>query len=64
MMDEILSNQSMDRVAKIDKLEAILSAVTLLPSDQVGFVGFIFFNHLCFNFWGLFFLDYYFKFYA
>ncbi|KAM7345279.1 egl_like_exo domain-containing protein isoform 1-T2 [Cochliomyia hominivorax] len=35
MMDEILSNQSMDRVAKIDKLEAILSAVTLLPSDQI-----------------------------
>lgn len=36
MMDEILANQSMDRVAKIDKLEAILSAVTLLPSDQVS----------------------------
>uniref|UniRef100_A0A1I8Q5Z3 Uncharacterized protein n=1 Tax=Stomoxys calcitrans TaxID=35570 RepID=A0A1I8Q5Z3_STOCA len=35
MMDEILANQSMDRVAKIDKLEAILSAVTLLPSDQI-----------------------------
>jgi len=35
MMDEILSDQSMDRVAKIDKLEAILSAVTMLPSDQI-----------------------------
>ncbi|KAL9918726.1 egl_like_exo domain-containing protein [Glossina fuscipes fuscipes] len=35
LMDEILSNQAMDRVAKIDKLEAILSAVTLLPSDQI-----------------------------
>lgn len=35
MMDEILSNTSMDRMARIDKLEAILSAATLLPSDQV-----------------------------
>ncbi|XP_065370566.1 uncharacterized protein egl [Calliphora vicina] len=35
MMDEIISNQSMDRMAKIDKLEAILSAVTLLPNDQI-----------------------------
>lgn len=35
LMDEILSDTSMDRMAKIDKLEAILSAATLLPSDQV-----------------------------
>ncbi|XP_055921597.1 uncharacterized protein LOC129952797 [Eupeodes corollae] len=35
MMDEILSNSSMDRLSKIDKLEAILSAATLLPSDQI-----------------------------
>lgn len=42
LVDEILSNQAMDRVAKIDKLEAILSAVTLLPSDQVSFVKFKF----------------------
>lgn len=35
MMDEILSDTSMDRLSKIDKLEAILSAATLLPSDQV-----------------------------
>lgn len=34
LMDEILSNTTMDRMAKIDKLEAILSAATLLPSDQ------------------------------
>lgn len=35
LMDEILSNTSLDRMARIDKLEAILSAATLLPSDQV-----------------------------
>ncbi|GAB0089948.1 5'-Nucleotidase, C-terminal [Sergentomyia squamirostris] len=35
LMDEILSDTSMDRMAKIDKLEAILSAATLLPSDPV-----------------------------
>lgn len=35
LMDEILSNTTMDRMAKIDKLEAILSAATLLPNDQV-----------------------------
>lgn len=40
LMDEILSNTSLDRMARIDKLEAILSAATLLPSDQVG-VSFI-----------------------
>ncbi|XP_029725728.1 uncharacterized protein LOC109417065 isoform X2 [Aedes albopictus] len=34
LMDEILSNTTMDRMAKIDKLEAILSAATLLPNDQ------------------------------
>lgn len=36
MMDEILSDQSMDRVVKLDKLEAILSALTQMPNDQVG----------------------------
>ncbi|XP_059613250.1 uncharacterized protein LOC132259574 [Phlebotomus argentipes] len=35
LMDEILSDTTMDRMAKIDKLEAILSAATLLPSDPV-----------------------------
>uniref|UniRef100_A0A034WED4 Exonuclease 3'-5' domain-containing protein 1 n=1 Tax=Bactrocera dorsalis TaxID=27457 RepID=A0A034WED4_BACDO len=35
MMDEILSDQSMDRVVKLDKLEAILSAVTQMPNDQI-----------------------------
>ncbi|CAD7077261.1 unnamed protein product [Hermetia illucens] len=35
LMDEILSNTSLDRMARIDKLEAILSAATLLPSDQI-----------------------------
>lgn len=35
MMDEILNDSKMDRSLKIDKLEAILSAATLLPSDQV-----------------------------
>uniref|UniRef100_A0A1Q3F125 Putative deddy 3'-5' exonuclease protein n=1 Tax=Culex tarsalis TaxID=7177 RepID=A0A1Q3F125_CULTA len=34
LMDEILSNTTMDRMARIDKLEAILSAATLLPNDQ------------------------------
>lgn len=34
LMDEILSNTTMDRMAKIDKLEAILSAATLLTNDQ------------------------------
>lgn len=36
LMDEILSNTTMDRMARIDKLEAILSAATLLPNDQVS----------------------------
>lgn len=35
LMDEILSDKSMDRLERIDKLEAILSAATLLPSDSV-----------------------------
>lgn len=35
LMDEILSNKTMDRMAKIDKLEAILSAATQLPNEQV-----------------------------
>lgn len=35
LMDEILSDTSMDRMSKIDKLEAILSAATLLPNDQI-----------------------------
>lgn len=34
MMDEILSNQTMDRMAKIDKLESLLSAATLLSSNS------------------------------
>ncbi|KAG4068952.1 hypothetical protein HA402_005100 [Bradysia odoriphaga] len=34
MMDEILSNKTMDRYAKIDKIEAILSAATFLPNEQ------------------------------
>lgn len=34
-MDEILSDKTMDRLSKIDKLEAILSAATLLPTDPV-----------------------------
>lgn len=36
MMDEILSDKTMDRIERIDKLEAILSAATLLPSDSVS----------------------------
>ncbi|XP_055690856.1 uncharacterized protein LOC129794210 isoform X2 [Lutzomyia longipalpis] len=35
LMDEILSDTTMDRMAKIDKLEAILSTATLLPNDPV-----------------------------
>ncbi|KAJ6646810.1 Egalitarian protein like, partial [Pseudolycoriella hygida] len=34
ILDEILSNKKMDRYAKIDKLEAILSAATFLPNEQ------------------------------
>lgn len=37
LMDEILSDKTMDRIERIDKLEAILSAATLLPSDPVCF---------------------------
>lgn len=40
MMDEILADSKMDRLVKIEKLEAILSAATLLPSDQVRIVIF------------------------
>lgn len=36
LMDEILSDKTMDRLKKIDKLEAILSAATLLPTDPVS----------------------------
>lgn len=36
LMDEILSDKSMDRISRIDKLEAILSAATLLPNESVG----------------------------
>lgn len=45
IMDEILSDTTMDRIAKIDKLEAILSAVTLMPNEQVIFsnLGFLVF---------------------
>ncbi len=35
LMDELLSNKSMDYMLKLDKLEEILSAATLLPSDQI-----------------------------
>lgn len=35
-MDEILSDKTMDRIERIDKLEAILSAATLLPNDPVS----------------------------
>lgn len=37
LMDEILSDKSMDRISRIDKLEAILSAATLLPNESVRF---------------------------
>lgn len=36
LMDEILSDKTMDRIERIDKLEAILSAATLLPNDSVS----------------------------
>lgn len=39
MMDEILSDNTMERSQRIDKLEAILSAATLLQSDQVSVVS-------------------------
>lgn len=35
MLDEILSDQTMERSLKIDKLEALVSAAILLPSDQI-----------------------------
>lgn len=40
LMDEILSDKTMDRIERIDKLEAILSAATLLPSDPVSCIAF------------------------
>lgn len=36
MLDEILSDNTMERSQRIEKLEAILSAASLLQSDQVG----------------------------
>jgi exonuclease 3'-5' domain-containing protein 1 len=42
LMDEILSDKTMDRIERIDKLEAILSAATLLPNETVR----IHLNHL------------------
>lgn len=38
LMDEILSNKTMDRLSKIEKLEMILSAATLLPTDPVRYL--------------------------
>ncbi|XP_033253475.1 uncharacterized protein LOC117192819 [Drosophila miranda] len=35
MLEEILQNKSMDRIARIDKLEAILTTATSLPCDQI-----------------------------
>lgn len=35
MLDEILSDNKMERSQRIEKLEAILSAASLLQSDQV-----------------------------
>ncbi|KAH8407495.1 hypothetical protein KR222_003261 [Zaprionus bogoriensis] len=35
MLEEILQNKSMDRIARIDKLEAILTTATTLPCDQI-----------------------------
>ncbi|SPP72969.1 uncharacterized protein LOC117582605 isoform X2 [Drosophila guanche] len=35
MLEEILQNKSMDRIARIDKLEAILTTATTLPCDQL-----------------------------
>lgn len=37
LMDEVLSNKTMDRFERIDKLEALLSAATMLPSESVIF---------------------------
>lgn len=36
LMDLILSDNKMERFEKIDKLEAILSAAALLPSENVN----------------------------
>lgn len=38
MVDEILSDERMDRFEKIEKLEAILSAVTGSPNDRSVFI--------------------------
>ncbi|KMY96103.1 uncharacterized protein LOC6735926 [Drosophila simulans] len=35
MLEEILQNKSMDRIARIDKLEAILTTATSLPCEQI-----------------------------
>lgn len=35
MIDELLSNKSMDQAVKMDKLEALLSVAASLPSDQI-----------------------------
>lgn len=35
LMDEILSDPKMDRIARIEKMEEILSAAILLPSDPI-----------------------------
>jgi hypothetical protein len=35
LMNELLSNKSMDKEVKIDKLEALLSVAASLP-DQIG----------------------------
>jgi hypothetical protein len=39
MMDEILADKTMDRLSRIDKLEAILSAATQIPNEQVWVIG-------------------------
>lgn len=44
ILDEILSDKTMDRIERIDKLEAILSAATLLPNDPVCLNEFSFEN--------------------
>ncbi|XP_030382613.1 uncharacterized protein LOC115630170 [Scaptodrosophila lebanonensis] len=35
MLEEILSDKTMDRLARIDKIEAILSTASTLPCDQI-----------------------------
>lgn len=36
MIDELLSNKSMDQELKIDKLEALMSVAVSLPSEHIG----------------------------